>query len=691
MLKSSHGGRSVLALVMWCTASLVAAHLLAAQRGDDEGTPVASAGGVNWFLKGGDFKGQHYSPLAQVNAANVGRLGLAWAADLPIPDGVATTPIVIDGVVYLSGAYSIALAVDAKSGGILWSYDPKVREAFAERAFLSWLARANRGVAVWDGKVFLTTADCRLIALDAAKGTRLWSRQTCDNALGYFITDSPYVGGGKVFVGNGGSESQLKGRGYVSAYAAGDGDLLWRFYIVPSDKPEENDTPALKMAAKTWSGDALAKHGGGGHNWNEMTYDPASNQLFFGTSGAYPYRHAERSPLGGENLFLSSIVAIDADTGEYQWHYQTVDKDSWDYNATMNIVLADLMINDEERETLLIAPKNGFHYTLDRHTGELLAVGKFAKTNWATDIDLETGKPVYDPAGEYWNLAEGEKALIWPNMWGSHSWNPMAFHPGHMLSYIPVVDVPAQMSSDGGGEDIVVVTEVDGRPHAPGKLVAMDPVNGRIRWSVDRDLPFNGGLLTTAGDLLFQGTASGRFEAFAAGTGERLWSVQTSSAINAAPASYSIGGGQYVLIPIGAGGGLQFQYPQMHSTEASKGPTQLLAFTLGGDAQLAASPAADPPLPDQPKLDVSPDVVALGAAAYNEACKFCHGSNAVARFGGSVPDLRYADAATHAQWDAIVIGGSRRASGMPGMELTTDQSAAIRSYVLSLSEEIRQQ
>ena len=686
MLKSSHGGRSVLALVMWCTASLVAA-----QQGDDEGTPVASAGGANWFLKGGDFKGQHYSPLAQVNAANVGRLGLAWAADLPIPDGVATTPIVIDGVVYLSGAYSIVLAVDAKSGDILWSYDPEVREAIAERAILSWLARANRGVAVWDGKVFLTTADCRLIALDAAKGTRLWSRQTCDNALGYFITDSPYVGGGKVFVGNGGSESQLKGRGYVSAYAAGDGDLLWRFYIVPSDKPEENDTLALKMAAKTWSGDALAKHGGGGHNWNEMTYDPASNRLFFGTSGAYPYRHAERSPLGGENLFLSSIVAVDADTGEYQWHYQTVDKDSWDYNATMNIVLADLIIRDEERETLLIAPKNGFHYTLDRHTGELLAVGKFAKTNWATDIDLETGKPVYDPAGEYWNIPEGEKAFIWPNMWGSHSWNPMAFHPGHTLSYIPVVDAPAQMSNDGGGEDIVVVTEVDGRPHAPGKLVAMDPVNGRIRWSVDRDLPFNGGLLTTAGDLLFQGTASGRFEAFAAGTGERLWSVQTGSAINAAPASYSIGGVQYVLIPIGAGGGLQFQYPQMHSTEASNGPTRLLAFTLEGEAQLAVSPAADPPLPDQPKLDASPDVVALGATAYHEACKFCHGSNAVARFGGSVPDLRYADAATHTQWDAIVIGGSRRASGMPGMELTADQSAAIRSYVLSLSEEIRRQ
>ncbi|MBP17745.1 MAG: PQQ-dependent dehydrogenase, methanol/ethanol family [Gammaproteobacteria bacterium] len=646
---------------------------------------------TNWALKGGDFSGQHYSALKKINVSNIDNLGLAWASDLPIPDGVATTPIVIDGVVYLSGAYSFTLALDAKSGDILWSYDPEVRDSFAEQPLLSWLARAHRGIAVSDGKLFVTTVDCRLIALDAKKGTRLWSQQTCDTALGYFITDSPYVGGDKVFVGNGGSESQLKGRGYVSAFAADDGDLLWRFYIVPSDKPEENDTPAMKMAAKTWSGAALAKYGGGGHSWNEMTYDPVSKLLFFGTSGAYPYRHAERSPLGGDNLFLSSIVAVDTGTGEYRWHYQTVDKDSWDYNATMNVVLADLTINEVERETVLLAPKNGFHYTLDRHTGELLAVGKFAKTNWATDVDLETGKPIYNPQGEYWNLAEGEEALIWPNSWGARNWTAMAFHPGQALSYIPVIDVPGKRSGGGGeGEALVMVTEVDGKPHAPGKLVAMDPTNGRIRWSVDRDLPFNGGLLATDGDLVFQGTALGTFEAFSAGTGEPLWSVQTGSAINAAPVSYSLGGVQYILIPIGAGGGLQYQYPGMHSTKASQGPTRLLAFTIGGEAQLASGPSAERTLPDQPKLDASPEVIVLGAEVYNEACKFCHGSNAVARFGGTVPDLRYADSTTHAQWDAIVIGGSKVANGMPVMELTVEQSHAVRNYVLSLSEKIHQ-
>ncbi|MDP6377805.1 MAG: PQQ-dependent dehydrogenase, methanol/ethanol family [Pseudomonadales bacterium] len=647
-----------------------------------------AARGHNWLLKGGDFTGQHYSPLAEINQRNINQLGLAWSADLPIPDGISTTPIVVDGVIYLSGAYSVVLAIDASNGRILWSYDPGVRQAFAELPMLSWPARVNRGVAVWAKRVYLSTADCRLIALDAGKGTALWSKQTCDNAKGFFITDSPYVGGGKVFLGNAGSESQENGRGYVSAYDTESGDLKWRFFIVPSDNPEENDTAAMKMAAKTWSGDALEKYGGGGHNWNEMTYDPASNQLFFGTSGAYPYVHAERSPVGGENLFLSSVVAVDADTGEYQWHYQTVDKDSWDYNATMNIVLADMQIRGRKRETLLIAPKNGFHYTLDRHNGELLAVGKFAKTNWASDIDIETGKPVYDPAGEYWTLEDGETAYLWPNMWGAHNWHPMAYHPGTNLSYIPVVDAPARVSGGEENEAIVMLDEVDGKPHAPGKLVAMDPATGKIRWRIDHERPFNGGLMTTAGNLLFQGLATGEFQAYAANTGERLWSVQTGSAINASPATYSQAGTQYVLIPIGAGGGLQFLYPEMHSTSTSRGPTRLLAFALEGKQPMPVTPIPQRRLPDQPKFEASPDSIAAGAALYSGHCKICHGSNAIARFDGSVPDLRYATSATLDAWDIIVVGGVKASNGMPAMGISAEESQAIRSYVLSLATEL---
>jgi quinohemoprotein ethanol dehydrogenase len=648
-----------------------------------------SASGENWFLKGGGFHGDHYSPLGRVNQETVDQLSLAWSMDLPIPDGTPTTPIVVDGVIYIGGAYSKVVAVDAKNGKLLWSYAPDLSQAFIETPWLSWISRANRGVAVWDGSVYLTTADCRLVALDAENGKPRWEKQTCVVSDGYSISDSPYVGGGRVFVGNAGSESEENNRGYVSAYDAKTGDRLWRFYIVPSHIAEENDTPALKMAAKTWTGDTLETVGGGGNSWNEMTYDPVSNQLFFGTAGSARYEYGKRSPDGGDNLFLSSIVAVNAETGEYNWHYQTVDRDSWDFNATMNIILADLDIDGEPREAVLIAPKNGFHYALDRHTGELLTAGKYAKVNWATHINLETGRPNYDPAAEYWDAPDGETVLFWPNFWGAHTWNPMAFHPGLGLSYIPVVDLPTEIDNKGNSEDVVMLTEVDGRPHAPGKLVAFDPAAQSIRWSVDHALPYNGGLMATGGDLVFQGNAEGEFVAYAADTGEELWSVQTGSAINAAPASYSIDDTQYVLVPIGVSGGLQYRYPAMHAAEEVNGPVRLLAFSLTGEAEMPPPGTGYPPLPEQPALEATAEEIAMGKALYADACYGCHGANGVARFGGSVPDLRYAGEDTHAAWHGIVIGGARAARGMPGLDLEVEQSEAIRKYLLSLSEEIR--
>jgi quinohemoprotein ethanol dehydrogenase len=600
-----------------------------------------SASGENWFLKGGNFRGEHYSPLDEVNDRNVGNLGLAWSTELPMKDGTATTPIVVDGVVYIGGAYSLVAAIDARSGDTLWTYDPDMKSAFAKNPRLSWISRANRGVAVWDGSVFTATADCRLVAIDARTGEHQWTTQTCDNEAGYSISDSPYVGGGKVYVGNAGSESEKNNRGYVDAYDPKSGDLIWRFYIVPSHIPEENDTPALKMAANTWSGNTLETVGGGGNAWNEMTYDPESNQLFFGTSGSAYYDYPKRSPGGGDNLFLSSIVAVNADTGEYNWHYQTVDQDSWDFNATMNIILADLTIEGEDRETVLIAPKNGYHYAIDRHTGELLTAGKYAKVNWATHINMETGRPSYDPAAQYWNAADGEKILFWPNFWGAHSWNPMAFHPGLGLSYIPVIDLPTEIDNAGNSEDVVLLTEVGGKPHAPGKLVAFDPATQSIRWSVDHPLPYNGGLMATGGNLVFQGNAEGEMVAYAANTGEELWSVQTGSAINAAPASYSIDGAQYVLIPIGMAGGLQYRYPDMHAANRKQGPVRLMAFSLNGDAEISGDVADYPSLPEQPALEASDEMIALGGGLYDDHCGNCHGPEGAARFGGSVPDLRY--------------------------------------------------
>ena len=683
--------RLLLLSMLSCFAAIAA---LAAAPGNvtEERLKDSVTDGTNWLVKGGNALGQHYSALEQVNAGNVAELGLAWATDIPAPDGIAATPIVVDGVLYFSAAYSIVYAVDAKNGDILWNFDPEVRKRFAERPGLSWIARASRGIAVWGGQVFATTADCRLLALDAGSGKLLWSERTCDPDLGYTISDSPYVGGNKVFVGNAGSESHKKTRGYVSAYDPENGELLWRFYTVPSDNPAENDTPAMKMAASTWSGDALEKYGGGGNAWNEMTYDAETGLLFFGTATGIPYVHSLRSPEGGDNLFLSSVVALDADTGEYAWHYQTVPKDSWDYNATMNIALAEFAIGGAKRKTLLIAPKNGFHYVLDRHTGELLAADKFARVNWASHINLETGRPVYLPDAEYWTANADPVVTVWPNMWGAHNWHPMAWHPGHRLSYIPVIDVPSIVSDYADGEyadTLEVVREVDGQPFSPGKLVAFDPLSGKPRWTVDHKLPFNGGVMATAGNLVFQGDAESRFSAYAADSGKRLWSVVTGSAITAAPATYSVDATQYIVIPIGAAGGTQFVYPQMHATEQAHGPTRLLAFALEGDAGMPVAEPLIKELPEQPKLEASAEVIATGKQIYGAECGGCHGKDAVARVGGTTRDLRYADSKTHAQWHAIVIGGALRSNGMPGYEMSIDESDAVRAYVLSRAGELR--
>ena len=679
-------------IILLCLALLTCLHSQAAGNVTEQRVLAESAKGDNWFLKGGSFRGDHFSPLSQINDGNVEELGLAWASDLPAPDGISATPLVIDGVIYLSAAYSIVFAIDAASGRTLWSYDPGVKDRIAEDPDLSWAARVNRGVAVWDGSVLVTTADCRLIALDAASGNKRWSQQTCDREHGYAITDSPYVGGGKVFVGNAGSESGLKNRGYVTAYAVDSGDRLWRFFTVPSADPAENTSAAMKMAAASWSGTALEKFGGGGSNWNEMTYDPESGLLFFGTAGAVPYVHALRSPDGGDNLFLSSVLAVDADSGEYVWHYQTVPEDSWDYNATMNIVLADLEIGGKDRKTLLIAPKNGFQYVLDRLTGELLAAEKYARVNWATHINLETGRPVYNPEAEYWNDPADHAVAVWPNMWGSHSWNPMAFHPGHELIYIPVIDVPSIVAgyADGNFDDTLeMFTEIDGHAFSPGKLVAWDPLTQTARWTVDQRLPFNGGVLATAGNLVFQGDALGKFNAYAADSGERLWSLATGSAINATPVSFALAGRQHVLVPIGSGGGVQFVYPELHAGEDSQGPTRLLAFRLDGDADLPRVQRVVRTLPEQPTLNENGATIEAGKSLFAANCKGCHGKNAVARAGGSVPDLRYASSETHELWHGIVIGGARRANGMPSFELETEESEAVRSYVLSRSEELR--
>ena len=575
---------------------------------DEQRVLAEAPKGEQWLLSGGNFRGEHYSPLKEVNEQNVAQLGLDWSVDLPSPNGIAATPLVIDGTIYLSGAFSIVFAIDAASGQLRWTFDPKTEISDSN----NWTARVNRGVAVWGDKVLVTVSDCRLIGLDRASGQQAWSQSTCDPAQGYSITDAPHVGGGMVFVGNAGSEKGVRNRGYISAYAVETGQFLWRFYIVPSHKPEENTTPAMKMAYSTWSGDALEKFGGGGSNWNEMSYDPESGLLYFGTAGALPYVYEKRSPEGGDNLFTSSVVAVNARTGEYVWHYQTVPEDSWEYNATMNIVLADLPVNGQPRKTLLIAPKNGFFYVLDRRSGELLSANNYVKVNWATHIDLETGRPVLNPEGMYWKALPGTRVNIWPNMWGSHSAQPMAYNPDKRLVYIPAVNVPDVVTWKGNGEytdTLEMFDEVDGKPHVPGMLIAWDPLTQTERWSVPHEVAFNGGILTTGGNLVFQGDANGLFSAYDANSGERLWSVASGSAISAAPVSYMLGGQQRVLIPVGAGSGMQFMYPTFHAGRKTLGKTRLMAFSLEGKAPMPDITYIAPALPELPPLTASAETI----------------------------------------------------------------------------------
>jgi quinohemoprotein ethanol dehydrogenase len=648
------------------------------------GVPAAGAApATEWPVNGGNDAGQHFSPLDEVNEKTVGGLGLDWSTDLPAPNGIAGTPIVVDGVIYLSGAFSITWAVDAASGRVLWTYDPQVVISQAN----NWTSRVNRGVAVWRDRVLVTVSDCRLVGLDRATGRELWTQQTCDPAQHYSISDGPRVGGGRVYVGNAGSESGPGNRGYVSAYDALSGAFLWRFYTVPSPNPDENTSPAMQAAFATWSGDTLAKHGGGGSAWNEMTYDPASDLLYFGTASGLPYVYEERSPGGGDNLYTAAVVAVHAATGVYAWHYTTVPQDNWNYDANMNIVLGELEVRGQSRKVLMIAPKNGFYYVLDRASGELLSASNYVKVTWATHIDLETGRPVLSPEGMYWKAPPETKVNVWPNMWGAHSTQPMAYHPGLALAYIPAVNVPSVVTWHGDGESsdtLDVFDEVDGKPHVPGMLVAWDPVTQSARWTVNHEIAFNGGVLATAGNLVFQGDANGRFSAYRAASGERLWSVATGSSIGAAPVSYLQDGRQRVLVPTGGGSGMQFAYPSFHAGRKAVGPARLLSFSLAGKAELPPVDYRPPPLPELPELTSGPDVVEAGHRLYQERwCGGCHGKNAVARVGGTVPDLRYATPETHLQWNGIVIGGARSARGMPAHDITPEEAERIRAYVLS--------
>ncbi|MCX7676914.1 MAG: PQQ-dependent dehydrogenase, methanol/ethanol family, partial [Alteraurantiacibacter sp.] len=624
------------------------------------GTALAQGDHAEWINTGRTPDEQRFSPLDQINAGNVGQLGLAWYADLATDRGQEATPIVVGRTLYNVEPWNIVTAYDATNGKVLWRFDPQVPLRFGRLACCDIV---SRGLASDGTRIFLATLDGRLMALNKDNGEVLWSTLTVDNSQNYTITGAPRMAGDLVVIGNGGAE--LGVRGYVSAYDRMTGELRWRWHTVPGNPADGFENEAMRMAAATWSGQWWLS-GGGGTVWDSISYDPELGLVYIGTGNGSPWVRRHRSPDGGDNLFLASIVALDARTGEYRWHYQTVPGEEWDYTATQQMILADLEIDGRVRKVIMQAPKNGFFYVLDRTTGELLSAKTIVPISWASGIDMATGRPVENPQARYGTIP----VMVSPGAGGAHNWNPMAFSPQTGLVYIPVTETymayaAAETYEPGrrglgtafaGHDDIRRQIAEYADAHSKGWLAAWDPVTQTERWRVPYPQKGSGGVLATAGNLVFQGTIGTTFAAYRADTGEKLWEMPVQNVPIAAPITYMIDGVQYVAVNAGWGGGLA-HVERAQFAQLFLGRPRLLVFRLGGTAQLPPMPTesfAVPELAPPPPLAASPEVVARGEVLFGTHCAICHGNAA----RGGVKDLRHMSPATHAAFADIVLGGT---------------------------------
>ena len=676
-----------LALTALTTAAIAATTI------DD--TTLTAPDAADWPGYGRDYSEQRMSPLDQIDATNVRELGIAWYLDLPEDRSLTGTPLAVDGVLYFNGSYNVVRAVDAKSGKLLWEYDPNVTEVSGDRLRMMW--DWNRGIAYWKGRVYNATIDGRLIAIDAKTGKAVWTVQTFDPKKALIITGAPKVFRDKVIIGNGGTEWG-PARGFVTAYDAATGEQAWKFYTVPGNPADGFENNAMKMAAKTWTGEWW-KHGGGGTVWHGITYDPEFNQVYLGTGNGSPWNPKIRSPQGGDNLFLCAIVALDADTGEYKWHYQTTPGEAWDYNSNMDIVLADLDVPAPDGGTprtakvILHAPKNGFFYIINRANGKLLSAEKFAKVDWATHVDMKTGKPVERAGARY---EDGEE-IVWPSPFGAHNWHAMSYNPDTGLAYFAAIEMPGLFTdkhidvqaweSPYFQFDPAIAFGADYVPDdaGTGALRAWDPLYQELKWEVPLPGVWNPGTLTTAGNLVFQGRADGTFWAYRADNGEVLWHTDLGLGVSAPPITYAVDGTQYVALLVGwggAGAATPGFVGAQHGWAYRAHQRRLVVFALGGETPLPTQP---PPLHPQPLLveDFAIDTALAdrGADLYTGVCMMCHGAGAGA--AGYAPDLRASPAML--SLDAlreVVIGGSRRDQGMPNFpEYGDDELVAIQHYV----------
>ena len=622
-----------------------------------------------------------HSPLVAINKSNVSELGLAWSTPLKSTRGLEATPIVKNGIMYVTSTWSRVFALNAKTGDIIWNYDPMVPREWAPKGCCDVV---NRGVAVAGNQIFLGTFDGRLISLDAANGSLLWEINTIDRSKPYTITGAPRIAGDKVLIGNGGADFGV--RGYVSAYDMISGEMKWRFYTVPAGTDGPHEHPELDLAARTWDPKSAWDFGGGGTVWDSMVYDPELDLVYVGTGNGSPWPNFVRSPAGGDNLFLSTILALDANSGKLVWYYQTTPGDSWDYTATQHMILADIEWEGQPRKVLFQAPKNGFFYLIDRITGELLAADKYVRTSWATHVDLETGRPKLSDTADYSEHA----SIVFPATLGGHNWHPMSYSPKTGLVYIPAQDAATYFSP----KNISVLLETDHYPNLDqvvpdpwvgfSILLGWNPINREVEWKHVYPNFANAGVLSTASDLVIQGDAEGFLNFYDAVTGKVLHRIQLGIGMIAPPITYMLDGEQYIAIAAGWGGATFVLAEADIAARKYPNNGKLLVLKLNGE--MVPEPS---PLPRESKrrggskyIELS-DTEALGKSVYNIHCGGCHGWFS---HSGLLPDLKNLNEAKLKNLKTIVLDGALVSLGMPSFKnkLSESDLAHLESYLLAV-------